>query len=291
MKKSITILFGIGMAAWCAYVLSGWYAYTGAWRWLAEWEIQQFGSYREKATLLILIATPLVLLNAPILIINIIRPGTVPYQLLGRPSFGSRSKSVGPGPVLAVILVLAVVVGSTAGVLAYLRGQTPTTFETIDLAGPATPTSRHIVLSGVARTDAILVFRKTLSGTTTSETYIPITAPNWRMGEPVSFFLLPHTSVYTGAGGFQNYAPSTPPFAIKQSGTVFSDGLPGVVRTEYERRGLAMAPTVYVLDTDINADVTIYYVIAGVSGICVLVTLPTWIIVRVKRRRAGVESA
>ena len=278
MKNLLKFLPPALMVVWFAYLLSGWYTYTGAWQWLAEWELRQFGSYRERATLIALIAAPLIAVSAPLLIVNIIRPNTVPYFLLGRPTWGL---SVSPDRLLAAIAGIALLTGTAAGILGYVNGRTPTTSEVIDLAHPSSPTSRHIELTGIAQTDAILVFRKSVGGSMTSETYIPVTAPDWRPGEPVSFFLKPHTDVYSN----RLYQPGTPPFAIKQTGAIFTDGLPGMVRTEYERRGYFMAQTVYVLDTDAKADLTVYYVIAGVSGLCLLVTLPVWLVVRLKQRR------
>jgi len=272
------------MVAWCAYLLSGWYSYTGVWQWLAEWELRQFRAYRERATLIALIAAPILVLNAPLLVINIVRPGSVPFFLLGRPSWGA---PVDPGRMLSAIAGLASMVGTAAGIMGYIRGGTPATFEPIDLAHPTAPTGRHVELSGVAQIDAVLVFRKSVAGNMTSETYVPITAPDWHPGEPVSFFLMPHANIYGSAELLRTYPPGTPPFAIRQTGTVFADGLPGVVRTEYERRGYFMAQTVYVLDTDTRADFTVYYATAGVSGLCLLATLPVWLMVRVKQRRAA----
>ena len=283
MKSLFKFLPPTLMVAWFGYLLSGWYTYTGAWQRLAEWELRQFGSYRERATLIALIAAPLIAVNTPLLLINIIRPNTVPYFLLGRPTLGM---SVGPGRMLAAIAGIALATGTTAGVLGYINGRTPSVFEAIDLTHPGAPTSRHVELSGVVQTDAILVFRKSVGGSMTAETYIPVTAPGWRPGEPVSFFLNPHTSGY----GDRLYQPGTPPFAIKQTGAVFTDGLPGVVRTEYERRGYFMAQTVYVLDTDAKADLTVYYAIAGASGLCLAVTLPVWLVVWVKQRRMARSS-
>jgi hypothetical protein len=38
---------------------------------MAEWEIQRFGAYREKATLPALNAGPILILNLPVLVIDI----------------------------------------------------------------------------------------------------------------------------------------------------------------------------------------------------------------------------
>ena len=286
VKKIAGSLLVAALLAWCAFVVYGWITYTGAWQWMAEWEIQQFGAYREKATLLALIAGPILLLNLPILLINIIRPGSVSYQLLGRPTVGTQGKPGNPGKLLAAIAVVALVAGTAAGAIAYQQSQTPVTFEAIDLArSGSTPATRHITLSGIARTESIVVLKKTTGSTTSEETYLPVTAPNWRKGEPVSFFLSPRSNAYVGADGFQMYAPNTRPFAIQQTGTVFSDGLPGLVRTEFERRGIVMASKIYVVDTKTDADLGLYYGIAFASGLCLIVVLMTMLILHLKRPR------
>ena len=271
MKKLVGVLLVAGLLAWCAYVFYGWITYTGAWQWMAEWEIQAFGSYREKATLLALILGPILILNLPILVINIIRPGTIPHQLLRRPSIAG----------------VALVVGTGAGLFGYQQSQTPVAFEAVDLAHASTPATRHITLSGIARTDNIVVLKKTTGGSASEETYLPVTASSWRKEEPVTFFWIPRTSAYVSAAGFQMYTASTRPFAIQQTGTVFSGGLPGLVRTEFERRGIVMAPYVYVLDTKTDADLSLYWGIAFGSGLCVVVTLLAMFILRVKGRRVS----
>ncbi len=287
MKKLFGVLLVAGLLAWCAYVFYGWITYTGAWQWMAEWEIQAFGSYREKATLLALILGPILILNLPILVINIIRPGTIPHQLLRRPSVAVKGKPGNPIKLLAAIAGVALVVGTGAGLFGYQQSQTPVTFEAVDLAHASTPATRHITLSGIARTDNIVVLKKTTGGSASEETYLPVTASSWRKGEPVTFFLSPRTSAYVSAAGFQMYAASTRPFAIQQTGTVFTGGLPGLVRTEFERRGIVMAPYVYVLDTKTDADLGLYWGIAFGSGLCVVVTLLTMFILRVKGRRVS----
>jgi hypothetical protein len=284
LKKGFGLLLAVGGPAWFAYVIYGWITYTGVWRWLAEWELQRFGSYGDKETLLTLIVGPIIVMAAPVWVIDRLRPGTfdAPNPVRVVPAANS---SFSVGKMLGIIAGVALLVGSAAGFIGYQKSQTPVTFETVDLAQGGGPHSRHVALAGIARTDAIVVLEKTLNGSKSEETYLPVTPPNWHKGDPVSFFLMPRGNGYAGNGGFQFYQAGTRPFAIQQTGTVFSDGLPGLVRTEFERRGVVMASEVFVLDTKVDADLEIYFGIAFASGLCLLVILMTLVIIRLKRPR------
>lgn len=287
MKKIVGVTAVTGLLGWCAYVVYGWFTYTGVWQALAEWEIQQFGSYREKATLLTLITGPILLLNLPILIINIIRPGTLPYQLLGRPALRRSPRAGNPIKVLAAVAIMTLLCGSVAGFLGYQQMQEAVTFESVDLAHSVTPpVGRHVILTGIARTDETVVMRKISGGATTENIYLPVTQPDWRTGQPVMYFLNPHASGYAGPNGFQIYSGNTRPFAIRQSGTVFVDGLPGLVRTEFERRGIAMAATTYVVDTDTKANLDVYWIVTALCGLCFVIVLMTMLAMKIQRLRA-----
>ena len=288
VNKGLGLLMAIGLPAWFAYVIYGWITYTGAWQWMAEWELRQFGSYGEKGTFLALAAGPLLVLTGPLVLINRLRPGTFdgPMPLRAAGPAVALNNPANTSKVIGVIAVVALAAGAVSGWLGYQKSQTPIVFEPIDLARGGAPQTRHIALSGIAQTGTILVLEKTMNGSVTKETYLPVTAQNWKKGDPVSIFLMPQGNVYVGSGGAQMYDSNTRPFAIMQTGTVFSDGLPGLIRTGFERRGIVMAPQVYVLDTKVDADLGIYFGIALASGICLLVVLMAALMLRLKGRKA-----
>jgi hypothetical protein len=288
VKKGLGLLQAIALPAWFAYVIYGWATYTGAWQWLAEWELQHFGSYHDKATFIALVFAPVLLLSAPLMVIRRQFPATFdgPMPLHPKGVVAGLNKPANAPKVLAVIALGALLAGTVSGWLGYQKSQTPTVFEAIDLARATAPQTRHITISGVAQTGMIVVLEQTFNGNRTEETYLPVTAPNWRKGDPVSFFLMPRGNVYVDDRGAHGYDASSRPFAIAQTGTVFAEGLPGLVRTEFERRGIVMAPATYVLDTKVDADLDVYFGIALASALCLLVIMMTALVLRLKGAKA-----
>jgi hypothetical protein len=61
MKSVLKWVIWLYVAAACAYIFYEWYAYAGLYRLAAEWQLEQFGSYGLKLTLLF----PLMVLLMP----------------------------------------------------------------------------------------------------------------------------------------------------------------------------------------------------------------------------------
>src|SRR5262249_30415644 len=61
MKSVLKYIIWLYFLAIWAYVAYGWYSYTGLYRLAAEWQLEYFGSYSFKLTLLV----PLVILAIP----------------------------------------------------------------------------------------------------------------------------------------------------------------------------------------------------------------------------------
>jgi len=156
-----------------AYLAYGWYSYIGLYRVAAEWQLEHFGSYSGKLTIIV-----------PLLVLLI--PGAVLAKLFG---VQDQLRSVGSGAgspgTLALVGVAALAVA--AGRYAYSKSTAKVDIESIDLSKGDTPRSAHVVITGIARTDYILEFERKIAGTTTLDRYIPLTAAAWRRGEPLVF--------------------------------------------------------------------------------------------------------
>jgi hypothetical protein len=61
MKSVLKSVIWLYIAAACAYVFYEWYAYAGLYRLAAEWQLEHYGSYRMRLTLIV----PLLVLLAP----------------------------------------------------------------------------------------------------------------------------------------------------------------------------------------------------------------------------------
>lgn len=71
MKSVLKPVIWLYVAAACAYIFYEWYSYTGLYRLTAEWQLEHYGSYQLKLTLIV-----------PILVL--LTPAAVLVSLAGR---------------------------------------------------------------------------------------------------------------------------------------------------------------------------------------------------------------
>jgi hypothetical protein len=265
--------------------------YSGLYRWAAEWEMAQWGSYEVEGTLIGLF---LVLVGLPAGALALLgklsgRPAAsaAVTAALGRPAAGTRQASP---RLFALIGVAAMAVAAGAGWLGYHKSQQPVTFELVNLADGRAPQSTHVQVTGVARTDLIVQFEQTINGDKTETTYLPLTAPDWKDGQPITYFLRPAVNAVAGPNGYQMLDSNTAPFMLTQKGVLFRNDLPGAVQAEYEKHGFALSSPIYVLDTKDDADIEIYWEVAGGAGITALVLLLSAALMPIAQRRAQARA-
>ncbi len=174
--------------AWAlgAFVLMlwSWATCTGPYRWAAEWQLEHFGSYTEKITLF----GPLIVLLIPAGFIGgwvpMVPPAvTTPEQRVANARRNAR--------IIALLGVVALLIGAAGGGLGYLKMRTPLTRAALVLTtgSETAPDADLVTVSGIARTDLIVGFVETTAGSSHHWTFVPIVAPAWRSGEPIRFLL------------------------------------------------------------------------------------------------------
>jgi hypothetical protein len=247
------------MAGCIAYAGYEWYSYTGLYRLAAEWQMNTFGSYDEKLTFV-----------APILVLLI--PGAVAAKLLGLELNGLDPKvpalNLSPGIVFAAgVTLAAVAVG--AGWLAYGKMTAEVAFDPFDLSKSQAPPSTHVVMTGIAHTEYQIEFETKRSGSTTIDRYVPITAADWRRGDPLVYFMKTNATAYVppeGGTSFE-FSPRTPPFAMtSKPSTLVENGLPGPVAEVYRKNNVALAAAPVVLDSP-SADARPYFIVPVFGGL------------------------
>jgi hypothetical protein len=177
MKSVLKWVIWLYIAAACAYIFYEWYAYAGLYRLAAEWQLEQFGSYRMKLTLLF----PLLVLLTPVALL---------VTLSGMQD-QMRSAGAGAGsPATFVLLaVVALAVAAGAGWYGYARSMETVNVESVDLSKGDTPRSTHVTMTGIARTEYIIEFGTKRDSTTILDRYIPLTPASWRPGQPLVYFM------------------------------------------------------------------------------------------------------
>ena len=264
MKSVLKRVIWFYIAAVCAYTLYEWYAYAGLYRLAAEWQLEQFGSYRVKLTLLF----PFMVLGMPAATLVTL---TGMQDQMGDPSSGARSPAI-----FALLGVVGLAVAVGAGWYGYVRSMETFDVESIDLSKGDTPRSTHVTITGTARTEYIIEFGTKGDSTTILDRYIPLTPANWRPGQPVVYFMKTNITAYTppGGGGTLILSPRTPAFQITtESGVLGRDGLPGPVAEHYRKNNITVASPPILLDLSPGADVQPFFVTAGVSGLLGFVML------------------
>ena len=286
--RSLTKPLGLLCALWfvgaAAYILYAWIAYSGLYRWAAEWEMAQFGSYEVEGTVIGLFVA---LIGLPAGLLALLG------KALGRPAIGAAVTQAPPAKrqvsprtfALSGLAAIAVAVGS--GWLGYRKSQQPVAFEAVNLADHRAPQSTHVEMTGVAQTGLIVQWEETINGDKTTTTYLPLTAPDWQESQPITYFLRPTVNAIAGPDGYHMIDANSPPFALTLKGVLFSNDLPGAVRTEYEKHGLTLASPAYVLDTKDDAELEIYWEVAGGAGITALVLLLSAALMPIAQRRAA----
>jgi len=156
----------------------------------------------------------------------------------------------------------------------------------------APPTAEVLKVTGVARTDLIVVQERRSAGTVTRDRYIPFVASNWH-GEPIAFILKTNQDAYLRPTAtstderFVRLDPSTRPFMMTTEPSVLNrDALPGPVRAAYEKANVALADVNYVIDQNLQSNLTIYWIVAASCVIAGLLTLVAALAKSIAGRRA-----
>jgi hypothetical protein len=249
-----TFLYWLYLAGCIAFIGYEWYSYSGLYRLAAEWQMDTFGSYSIKLTLVLLLVV-------------LIIPGAIIAKLLGVELKGldRGAPAVDARLVLAAGLVLAAAAAG-AGWYGYGKATEEVAFEAFDLSNGKVPPSNHVVMTGVAHPEYLVEFQT--KGSTTDR-YFPITATNWRPGDPVVYFMKTNATAYMPPEGGKSFEFSrrTKPFRMTtEQSVLIENDLPGPVAEVYRKSNVALAPVPFVVDHP-GADAAPYFGAAAVGGV------------------------
>jgi hypothetical protein len=192
-------------------------------------------------------------------------------------------------PGLMAVLGLTLLVASAGvGWFAYQKSQQTITYERVDLAAGRLPSTQHVVLTGIARTEYLMQYETKSSGSSKIDTYFPLTSSTWRRGEPLVYFLKTNVNVYLPEGGAAPIAFSrtTPPFKMTtRQALLVRNGLPGPIGEAYRKNNIAIADPPIVLDVSPGADFETYAIAAVACALGGFFTLIASAMMAVRRRR------
>ena len=268
----------------CAFALYQIYSYTGIYKWLAEWQLAQFHSYNVRFTLVGTILLPAIPVCLAAEIFGI------PYRSGWRAGAAPGGRPTSYALWMAVIGVLALVVAVGAFALGYQKSQEAVVTETVDLAlAKQPPQSDHVRMTAIARTDMVVRLKERTGG---QKVYVPLTAPNWKRTDTITYFFQTGIDVYTTPAGQELFLDAkTPPFRMTQVGVLVPDDLPGPVAESYRKRNLTLASPPMVLETAPGADLARYWVVAGVGGLLGFIFLLVAGLAKIQRVRTQKASS
>jgi hypothetical protein len=196
-------------------------------------------------------------------------------------------KAPAAAALLGVVLLAA---GAGAGWLGYQKSQETITYESVDLSAGQTPSSDHVVLTGIAHTEYLLQLETKRRGRTTVDNYFPLASSAWRRGEPFVYFVKTNATAYLPQGGGQPvmFSGRTPPFQMTTGKALLvRNGLPGPVGEAF-RKTITLAAPPIVLDMNPNADFEMYWIGAIIGGFLGFGMLLTAAVMASRRRRVPV---
>jgi hypothetical protein len=289
IRRMIALGWAIAVFAlmsWC------WYSYSGPYRWAAEWQLKQFGSYEVELTLVV----PLLVLLIPAGFIGGWgRPKPRPV-MTPEARVAAAKRNAG---IAAALGLFAVLVGAAAGGVGYLRARMPPSYDNLVLntgAEPA-PSADLVVVTGTARTDMIVTLTETISGMTEKWSFVPLVGASWRSGDTVRFLLRTNQNAWIPPGGVgpgstvHMLTPGSPPFRMTTEPSVLArNDVPGVVRTEYEKAHVALDPAAAVVRQGADEMLTPYWAVAFGGGLVGFILLLTGLIGALTARKAAGPS-
>jgi hypothetical protein len=284
IRRVIGGALGLG---WVGYVAYSWYSFTGPYAWFAQWQMAHFGSYSSRLTA----AIPLFAGLIPAAFIYGKRATAIRRAADPARETASHKRAAWIALVIGVALVAA---GVGAGFIGFQMAQMPRTQGAFEIGrSVAPPTAEVLKVTGVARTDLVVVQERRSAGTITRDRYIPFVAPNWH-GEPIAFILKTNQDAYmrptasSSDEGFLRFDSSTRPFMMTTEPSVLNrNALPGAVRAAYEKANIALADVNYVIDQNLQSNLTIYWIVAASSIVAGFLTLVAALAKSIAGRRAA----
>lgn len=275
-NKGLVILAWIWAAAVTGYMAYSGLTYTGLYKWLADFQVEKWGQYYTAMT------------------------GLVPWFLLAGPALSyagkqERLKAAQAGPAelavkekrvvkwVAIIGVICMVVGFASYSLSQRvpDGSEPAT--PLDIAALETtgPPETKVSIRGEIDPDISSAIQEKSNNIDINTGYIGFLPDGSDKKAPIRFF------VQRGLGNSAEVARVSHAFLPEQEGYLIKDGLPPLVLSDFQKRGITIASPHYLLDPGSSTRRDNYYIVAALGGligfICVMVAAATAI--RIARKK------
>ncbi len=284
--RKIVAMSWMSLAA--LYVVYAGATYSGLYQALAELELRILGSYEPTGiflTLLFGLCLPSWFIAPQVWKKR--QPGSVRDP--ANPKAAQRSSrrtmlALGAG---------ALVVSAGAAGLALSQVGRSSTNEELDLSRSSVdpPRAGKLILSGRLQPHYAVTVEETINGSVTRTIYTPVTSSGWNSGEPIQYILRQRLGDNDQG---EEAAQQSSRVDLVRFGpvAVFRHALPGMVRTDFEHRGLRVALSQIVLDQNLSSANETLWIVSASSFLFAFSTMVLWaIVVRTQRLNTAAELA
>lgn len=281
-QKLLTILCWLWVAVVIAYMAWGTFTYSGLYRWLAEWQVEQWGGYYQKWTA----ALPGIAMALPALAWLGHRSRMKRAQEATSPVAQARTAKRTAWITLAAGL-LCLAVGGGAWALSQNvpdGSEAATPFDAARLGSGPLPTNK-VRIRGTVDPEGSSSVERT-GGTSDRVTYYAGFRPeNDAKDVPLRLFIERNTPGPEALTSLQAFLP-------EQTGYLVENGVPELALRDLRARGIRVADPHWLLRTSNGSLREPYYVVAGVGGMLGLICLLVGLIAFFQaRRRAWLATA
>lgn len=265
-NKALVAFCWVWAALVTAYIGWSWLTFSGLYRWLAEFQIEKWGSYYTAMT------------------------GFVPWFILAGPAFSYAGKEArmrralspnAPEQVaagerrtakwMAIIGVVSILVGFGSYTLSQRvpDGSEPATPLDIAALETAPPPVAKVSIKGEIIPEISSAIAEKSDTIDINTGYVAFVPEGTDPKAPPRFF------VQRGLGTTAEVGRVTQAFLPEQTGYLMKDGLPPIVLSDFEKRGIKIASPHYLLDPGSNARRDNYYIVAALGGFLGFILLLT----------------
>lgn len=263
-NRGLVVLCWIWTAVVTLYMAYSGLTYSGLYKWLADFQVEKWGQYYTAAT------------------------GLVPWVLLAGPALSyagkqERLKAAKDGPAdiaakekrtakwMAIIGVVAALIGfasytTSKGVP---DGSEPASPLQIAALETADPPQTKVSIRGEIDPEVSSAIQEKSSNIDINTGYVGFRPDGSDPKAPIRFF------IQRGLGNTAEVGRVTHAFLPEQEGYLIKDGLPPLVLSDFEKRGITIGSPHYLLDPGSNTRRDNYYIVAALGGflgfICLLV--------------------
>jgi hypothetical protein len=234
------------------------YAYCGIYRLVSEQQLESSGKYSDQTSLLAALVVYMIIAVAIKFLVEKRFPQFNPEAAAPQETYAECK--LRQAKLTAVIGAVLLICGSLA-VFAGNHFLSKPECQPFTIGSNTQPLSSWVDLKGMAQVDFAVrysISREKKNRKVKEQDYlvIPVTAPDWKEGQPFKYFIRTNKMQLTDAENkVHNLKNGQTPFVISFKGYVKENGLEGMIVEDYKKNKIALENPYYLIDFEKPTDV------------------------------------